>query len=151
MPLKALQESKIKSRAYLYMIELLPECSKRSSPVTDSLETEIEQHGKVKTGHYTDRIWMCHDCIEIEEEKKKSKGADNSSPSIDQCDTIELQVDLIYSIILPRRMKPAYDSSMSFYLDEKIFSKFILIIITNYKLQQKPLLTNLKFSWQNYK
>jgi hypothetical protein len=41
------------------------------------------------------------------------------------------------------------------YLDEKIFSKFIpiiiIIIITNYKLQQKPLLTNLKFSRQNYK
>jgi hypothetical protein len=70
------------------MIKLLPECSKCSSPVTDSLETEIEQHGKVKTGRYTDGIWMCHDCIESEEGKKKGKGVDNSSPSIDQCDTI---------------------------------------------------------------
>ena len=70
------------------MIKLLPECSKCSSPVTDSLETEIEQHGKVKTGRYTDGIWICHDCIKSEEGKKKSKGADNSSPSIDQCDTI---------------------------------------------------------------
>ena len=72
------------------MTKLLPECSKCSSPVTDSLETEIEQHGKVKTGRYADGIWMCHDCIESEEEeKKKSKGADNSSSlSIDQCDTI---------------------------------------------------------------
>ena len=71
------------------MTKLLPECSKCSSPVTDSLETEIEQHGKVKTGRYADGIWMCHDCIEGEEGKKKSKGADNSSsPSIDQCDTI---------------------------------------------------------------
>jgi hypothetical protein len=69
------------------MINLLPECSKCSSPITDSLETEIEQHGKVKTGRYTDGIWMCHDCIESEEGKKKSKGADNSSPSIDQYDT----------------------------------------------------------------
>ena len=70
------------------MIKLLPECSKCGSPVTDSLEMEIEQHGKVKTGHYTDGIWMCHDCIESEEAKKKSKGANDSSPSIDQCDTI---------------------------------------------------------------
>jgi hypothetical protein len=70
------------------MIKLLPECSKCRSPITDSLETEIEQHGKVKTGRYTDGIWICHDCIESEEGKKKSKGADNSSPSIDQCDTI---------------------------------------------------------------
>ena len=69
------------------MIKLLPECSKCGSPVTDSLETEIEQHGKVKTGHYTDGIWMCHDCIESEE-GKKSKGADDSSHSIYQCDTI---------------------------------------------------------------
>jgi hypothetical protein len=70
------------------MIKLLPECSKCGSPVTDSLETEIEQHGKVKTGHYTDGRWICHDCIESEEGKKKGKGADSSSPSIDQCDTI---------------------------------------------------------------
>jgi hypothetical protein len=70
------------------MIKLLPECSKCSSPITDSLENEIEQHGKVKTGRCTDGIWMCHDCIESEEGKKKSKGADNSSHSIDQCDTI---------------------------------------------------------------
>lgn len=70
------------------MIKLLPECSKCGSPVTDSLETEIEQHGKVKKGHYTDGIWMCHDCIESEEAKKKSKGANDSSPSIDQCDSI---------------------------------------------------------------
>ena len=55
------------------MIELLPECSKCSSPVTDSSETKIEQHGKVKTGHYTDGIWMCHDCIEIEKEKRRAK------------------------------------------------------------------------------
>ena len=71
------------------MIKLLPECSKCGSAVTDSLETEIEQHGKVKTGHYTDGIWMCHDCIESEEGKTKGKGADDSSsPSIDQCDSI---------------------------------------------------------------
>jgi ribosomal protein L37AE/L43A len=70
------------------MIKLLPECSNCGSPVTDSLETEIEQHGKVKTGRYTDGIWMCHDCIESEEGKKKGKGADDISPSIDRCDTI---------------------------------------------------------------
>jgi hypothetical protein len=82
------------------------------------LETEIEQHGNIKTGRYADGIWMCHDCIESEEGKKKSKRADNSSsPSIDQCDTIELQVHLMYPLILPKRMKPAYDnSSMSFHL-----------------------------------
>jgi hypothetical protein len=58
------------------------------SPVTDSLETEIEQHGKVKTGIYTDGIWMCHDCIESEEGKTKGKGAHDSPHSIDQRDNI---------------------------------------------------------------
>ena len=55
------------------MIKLLPECSKCGSPVTDSLETEIEQHGKVKTGRYTDGKWMCHDCIESTEGKERGK------------------------------------------------------------------------------
>jgi hypothetical protein len=71
------------------MIKLLPECSRCGSPVTDSLEIEIEQHGKVKIGRYSDGKWICHDCIESEEGKKKGKGAgDNSSTSIDQCDSI---------------------------------------------------------------
>ena len=70
------------------MTKLLPEYSKCGSPVTDSLQTEIEQHGKAKTGSYTNGIWMCHDCIENEEGKKKSKGADDSSLAMDECDTI---------------------------------------------------------------
>jgi hypothetical protein len=52
------------------------------------LETVIEQHGEVKTGLYTDGIWMCHDCIESEEGKTKGKGADDSPQSIDQRDNI---------------------------------------------------------------
>jgi hypothetical protein len=65
------------------MIKLLPECSKCGSPVTDSLEIEIEQHGKVKTRRYIDGKWMCHDCIESTEGKQRGKGADYSCPSID--------------------------------------------------------------------
>jgi hypothetical protein len=30
------------------MINLLPQCTKCGSPVTDSIESEIEQHGKIK-------------------------------------------------------------------------------------------------------
>jgi hypothetical protein len=44
---------------------------------------------------------MCHDCIESEEGKKKSKGADNSSPSIDQCDTIGVASASDVSLIPP--------------------------------------------------
>ena len=70
------------------MVKLLPECSKCGSPVTDSLESEIEQHGKVKTGRYSDGIWICHDCIEGEEGKKKGYGKAGSSLSVDKCDDI---------------------------------------------------------------
>jgi hypothetical protein len=56
---------------------------------------------------------MCHDCIEGEEGKKKIKGADNSSPSIDQCDTIGVASASDVSPNTPRRMKPSYDN-MSF-------------------------------------
>lgn len=67
------------------MVKLLAECSKCGSPVTDSLETEIEQHGKVKTGR-----WMCHSCIENEEGKNKNGKLvdDSSSAHIDKCETI---------------------------------------------------------------
>ena len=85
------------------MIKLLPECSKCGSPVTDSLETEIEQHGKVKTGRYTDGIWICHDCIESEEGKKKGKGPDDySSASIDKCDSIGVASETDVSPNTPR-------------------------------------------------
>jgi hypothetical protein len=42
------------------MVKLLAECSKYGSPVTDSLETEIEQQSKIKTRNYTNGRWMCH-------------------------------------------------------------------------------------------
>ena len=72
------------------MVKLLAECSKCGSPVTDSLETEIEQHGKVKTGSYANGRWMCHSCIEKEEGKNKNgKLVDESSYAhIDKCETI---------------------------------------------------------------
>ena len=52
-------------------------------------ETEIEQHGKVKTGRYIDGIWICHDCLETEEGKRgiKEEIMGYYSTTI-QCDTI---------------------------------------------------------------
>jgi len=72
------------------MVKLLAECSKCGSPVTDSLEIEIEQHGKVKTGSYTSGRWMCNSCIENEEGKNKNgkRVDDSSSAHIDKCETI---------------------------------------------------------------
>jgi hypothetical protein len=72
------------------MSKLLPECSKCASPVTDSLESEIEQHGRVKTGRYINGVWICHDCIASEEgqvKNDKGRGGFDFS-STDQYDTI---------------------------------------------------------------
>jgi hypothetical protein len=45
------------------MTNLLPQCIKCGSPVTDSLEDEIEQHEKIKAGSYIKGVWTCNDCI----------------------------------------------------------------------------------------
>jgi hypothetical protein len=45
------------------MANLLPQCIKCGSPVTDSLEDEIEQHGKIKAGSYIKGVWICNDCV----------------------------------------------------------------------------------------
>ena len=87
------------------MVKLLPECSKCGSPVTDSLETEIEQHGKVKTGNYTNERWICHDCIENEEAKKKNGTRAVDFPStnnIDECENIGVASESDVSPNTPR-------------------------------------------------
>ena len=48
------------------MINLLPQCIRCSSSVTDSIESEIEQHGKIKTGNYINGEWICDDCLGAE-------------------------------------------------------------------------------------
>ena len=53
------------------MINLLPKCTKCGSSVTDSIESEIEQHGKIKTGSYINGKWICDDCLGAE---KKEEG-----------------------------------------------------------------------------
>ncbi|MGI0043118.1 MAG: hypothetical protein ACRD47_05345 [Nitrososphaeraceae archaeon] len=45
------------------MINSLPRCDQCNSPVTDSIETEIENHGKVKLSKYTRGSWICNDCM----------------------------------------------------------------------------------------
>lgn len=45
------------------MPKLIPKCVRCGSPVTDSVESQIEQHEKIKFGHYIENVWMCDDCI----------------------------------------------------------------------------------------
>jgi hypothetical protein len=55
------------------MINLLPQCIKCGSPVTDSLEAEIEEHGKIKTGSYIKGVWTCNDCIVAASQAQKKE------------------------------------------------------------------------------
>jgi hypothetical protein len=38
------------------MSKSMPKCIKCSSPVTDSVEVQTEQHEKIKLGHYIDNV-----------------------------------------------------------------------------------------------
>jgi hypothetical protein len=74
------------------MINLLPQCAKCGSPVTDSIESEIEQHGKIKTGNYINDTWICGDCLEAEKkaEEYSSSPTSQNDNSSNQCDDIGL-------------------------------------------------------------
>jgi hypothetical protein len=45
------------------MTNSIPQCEKCSSPVTDSIEIEIQNHGRVKLGKYTRGSWVCNECM----------------------------------------------------------------------------------------
>jgi hypothetical protein len=40
----------------------LPRCNQCNSPVTDSIEVEIENHGKIKLGNNIQGSWICNVC-----------------------------------------------------------------------------------------
>jgi len=72
------------------MINLLPKCSKCGSPVADSIESQIEQHEKIKMGNYINSEWICDDCLAAEkkEEKEHSSPSQTSQSNANQCDSI---------------------------------------------------------------
>jgi hypothetical protein len=72
---------------YNIMINLLPQCIRCSSSVTDSIESEIEQHGKIKTGNYINGEWICDDCLGTE---KKGEHTNQNKGSSNQCDDVGL-------------------------------------------------------------
>jgi hypothetical protein len=64
------------------MINLLPQCIKCGSPVTDSLEAEIEEHGKIKTGSYIKGVWTCNDCIIAATQGKENEEEEEQQDTI---------------------------------------------------------------------
>lgn len=71
------------------MINLLPKCSKCGSPVTDSIESRIEQHEKIKMGNYINSEWICDDCLGAEKKEEKEYSPSQTIQSnANQCDNI---------------------------------------------------------------
>jgi epoxyqueuosine reductase QueG len=60
----------------------IAQCTKCGSYVTDSLESEIEQHGKIKMGNYVNGVWLCNDCIAASQRqgRKREKEEKNLFP-----------------------------------------------------------------------
>ena len=63
------------------MINLLPKCTRCGSPVTDSVEYQIEQHEKIKTGNYINSEWICDDCLGAERKQEKEYSSSRTSQS----------------------------------------------------------------------
>jgi hypothetical protein len=64
------------------MADLLPQCIKCGSPVTDSLEDEIEQHEKIKAGSYIKGVWTCNDCIIASSQGQDKKDEEEQQDTI---------------------------------------------------------------------
>jgi uncharacterized protein with PIN domain len=45
------------------MTNSLSRCSQCGSPITDSIETKIDNHERVKFGKHVDDTWICDDCM----------------------------------------------------------------------------------------
>lgn len=53
------------------MIDSLPRCDQCNSPVTDSIQIEIEHHGRVKFGKNIEGSWICSDCMSERDKEKR--------------------------------------------------------------------------------
>ena len=64
------------------MIYSLPRCEQCDSPVTDSIEMEIENHGRVKMGKNIRGSWICNDCMTKRTGEATSTIQDDSNNSV---------------------------------------------------------------------
>jgi len=64
------------------MINSLPRCNQCHSPVTDSIEVEIENHGRVKMGKNIQDSWICNDCMANRTVEATSTIQDDSNSSV---------------------------------------------------------------------
>jgi 5-methylcytosine-specific restriction endonuclease McrA len=48
------------------VVNLIPTCAQCGSPVTDSLDPEVEEQGQLKKGKYINSVWMCNECSDAQ-------------------------------------------------------------------------------------
>jgi hypothetical protein len=56
------------------LVNLIPTCARCGSPVTDSLEPEVEEKGQLKKGKYINNIWMCNECVDAQRSSNNGLG-----------------------------------------------------------------------------
>ena len=56
------------------MVNLIPTCAQCGSPVTDSLDPEVEEQGQLKKGKYINNIWMCNGCADAQRPSNNGRG-----------------------------------------------------------------------------
>lgn len=56
------------------MVNLIPTCARCGSPVTDSLDPEVEEQGQLKKGKYINSIWVCNECANAQKSGNSSRG-----------------------------------------------------------------------------
>ena len=64
------------------MINLVPACIKCGSPVTDSLDSEVEEQGQLKSGKYVNSVWICNDCADAQIKEVKNDQPEESMTGI---------------------------------------------------------------------
>jgi hypothetical protein len=56
------------------LVNLIPTCAQCGSPVTDSLDPEVEEQGQLKKGKYINNIWMCNECVDAKRSSNNGLG-----------------------------------------------------------------------------
>ncbi len=82
------------------MVNIVPECVKCGSPVSDLVEPEIEQHGEVKPGRYVNGTWICNECSQRSRQEQLGKASvKDVSPNTPTADETQMLFQVTLTIL----------------------------------------------------
>jgi hypothetical protein len=68
----------------------MSQCIKCNSPVTDSIEVQIEQHGKIKLGRHRNEGWICDDCfLNVNQKESNLVAEDNQQQQHEKMEPVK--------------------------------------------------------------